>query len=66
MDIRINAFPNSGFFYDLGYLLGAAMFLGGAGASRSLNREVTMKLILVKWINGASTVGQRTLPTFQV
>ena len=34
MDIRIYAFPNSGFFYDLGYLIGAAMFLGGAGASR--------------------------------
>ena len=28
MDIRIYAFPNSGFFYDLGYLIGA-MFLGG-------------------------------------
>ena len=34
MDIRIYAFPNSGFFYDLGYLIGAAMFLGGSGASR--------------------------------
>ena len=34
MDIRIYAFPNSGFFYDLGYLIGAATFLGGAGATR--------------------------------
>ena len=66
MDIRINAFPNSGFFYDLGYLLDAARFLGGAGARRSLNREVTMKLILIKWINSVSTGRQRTLPTFQV
>lgn len=32
LDIRIYAFPNSGFFYDLGYLIGAAMFLGGGGA----------------------------------
>lgn len=31
-DIRIYAFPNTGFFYDLGYLIGAAMFLGGGGA----------------------------------
>jgi hypothetical protein len=33
MDIRIYAFPNSGFFYDLGFLIGAAGFFGGAGAS---------------------------------
>ena len=33
MHIRIYAFPNSGFFYDLGFLIGAAAFLGGAGAS---------------------------------
>jgi hypothetical protein len=32
-DIRIYAFPNSGFFYDLGFLIGAAGFLSGAGAS---------------------------------
>lgn len=31
-DIRIYAFPNTGFFYDFGYLIGAAMFLGGGGA----------------------------------
>lgn len=32
-DVRIYAFPNSGGWYDFGYLLGAAMFLGGGGAS---------------------------------
>jgi hypothetical protein len=31
-DIRIYAYPNSGSFYDLGYLLGAMMSLGGTGA----------------------------------
>lgn len=33
-DARIYAFPNSGRLYDLGFLIGAALFLGGAGASR--------------------------------
>ena len=32
-DHRIYAFPNSGAWYDFGYLLGASMFLGGGGAS---------------------------------
>jgi len=32
-DVRIYAFPNTGGWYDFGYLLGAAMFLGGGGAS---------------------------------
>jgi len=32
-DCRIYAFPNSGGWYDLGYFLGASMFLGGGGAS---------------------------------
>lgn len=31
-DIRIYAYPNSGGWYDFGYLIGAAMILGG-GAS---------------------------------
>ena len=31
-DVRIYAFPNSGMFYDLGYLVGAMMSLGGTGA----------------------------------
>lgn len=34
-DYRIYAFPNSGGWYDFGYLIGAAMFLGGGGASAS-------------------------------
>ncbi|WP_208993731.1 hypothetical protein [Alcanivorax sediminis] len=33
MDIRIYSFPNSGLGYDIGFFLGAAMFLGGGGAS---------------------------------
>jgi hypothetical protein len=32
-DYRIYAFPNTGAWYDFGYLLGASMFLGGGGAS---------------------------------
>jgi len=32
-DVRIYAFPNSGGWYDFGYLIGASMFLGGSGAS---------------------------------
>jgi hypothetical protein len=35
MDVRIYEFPNSGGFYDLGYFIGASMFLGGGGASAS-------------------------------
>ena len=34
-DVRIYAFPNSGGWYDFGYLIGAGMFLGGGGASAS-------------------------------
>ena len=32
-DFRIYAYPNSGGWYDFGYLIGASMFLGGGGAS---------------------------------
>jgi hypothetical protein len=32
-DVRIYAFPNSGGWYDFGYLIGASLFLGGAGAN---------------------------------
>lgn len=32
-DVRIYAFPNSGGWYDFGYLIGAAIFFGGSGAS---------------------------------
>lgn len=31
-DVRIYAFPNTGFFYDLGFFIGASAFLGGGGA----------------------------------
>lgn len=34
-DIRIYAFPNTGGWYDFGFLLGAMAFLGGGGASSS-------------------------------
>jgi len=32
-DIRIYSFPNSGGWYDFGFLIGAGVFLGGGGAS---------------------------------
>jgi hypothetical protein len=32
-DVRIYAFPNSGGWYEFGYLIGAAMFLGGGATS---------------------------------
>jgi hypothetical protein len=32
-DYRIYAFPNSGGWYDFGYVIGASLFLGGFGAS---------------------------------
>jgi len=31
-DARIYAFPNSGFWYDVGFFLGASAFLGGGAA----------------------------------
>jgi hypothetical protein len=34
-DCRIYAFPNSGGWYDFGFLIGAAMFLGGSAGSAS-------------------------------
>lgn len=33
MDVRIYNFPNAGRWYDFGYLIGAAMILGGGGAA---------------------------------
>lgn len=33
-DYRIYAFPNSGGWYDFGYLIGAAMFFGGGASAR--------------------------------
>ena len=35
MDYRIYAFPNSGGWYDLGFVLGALASLGATGASAS-------------------------------
>jgi hypothetical protein len=32
-DVRIYAFPNSGVWYDFGFLMGAAAVFGGSGAS---------------------------------
>jgi hypothetical protein len=37
-DVRIYAFPNSGFTYDLGFLIGAAAVLGGSGHSARRRR----------------------------
>jgi hypothetical protein len=37
-DVRIYAFPNSGFGYDLGFLIGASSFLGG-GARGACRRK---------------------------
>jgi hypothetical protein len=34
-DYRIYAFPNSGVWYDVGYVIGAAAFLGGGGSAAS-------------------------------
>jgi len=33
-DARVYAYPNSGFGYDLGFVIGAALFFGGAGRAR--------------------------------
>jgi len=40
-DYRIYAYPNSGWWYDLGYFLGASAFLGGSGASARANASAT-------------------------
>lgn len=34
-DIRVYSFPNSGFWYDFGFVLGVAAFFGG-GVSQSM------------------------------
>jgi hypothetical protein len=34
-DVRVYAFPNSGFLYDLGFFIGATSFLGGGAHSAS-------------------------------
>ena len=35
-DVRIYAFPNSGGWYDFGFMLGAACFFGGGGGTAKL------------------------------
>jgi hypothetical protein len=37
-DVRVYAFPNSGFTYDLGFLIGAAAVLGGSAHSARRRR----------------------------
>ena len=41
-DIRVYAFPNSGGWYDLGFVLGAALFYGGSGSGSSRAASLTM------------------------
>jgi hypothetical protein len=38
-DIRVYAFPNSGGWYDAGFVLGAALFYGGIGRGESKAEE---------------------------
>lgn len=38
-DYRIYAYPNTGFWYDVGYLFGVMMLLGGGGAGASHHRS---------------------------
>ncbi len=37
-DYEVYAFPNSGGWYDLGFLFGASMFFGGGGAGAGKRR----------------------------
>jgi hypothetical protein len=37
-EVRVYAFPNSGFFYDLGFFIGATGFLGGGAHSACRRR----------------------------
>ena len=37
-DVRVYAYPNAGGWYDLGFVLGAMMFLGGGGAGSRKRR----------------------------
>ena len=34
LDIRVYAFPNSGWFYDLGFMLGLLPYAAGGAAAR--------------------------------
>ena len=47
-DYRIYAFPNSGGWYDFGFLLEAMMFLGGGGAgSKKVKKKKQLQLDIV-------------------
>jgi len=37
-DVRVYAFPNGGFWYDLGFFIGASAFLGGGGGAAGRRR----------------------------
>ena len=38
-DVRIYEYPNSGLWYDVGYVLGASIFFGGSGAGAKSSRR---------------------------
>ena len=38
-DVRVYAFPNAGFWYDLGFVIGAAFFFGGGTVSVRFRRH---------------------------
>lgn len=38
-DVRIYAFPNSGGWYDFGYLIGVMLFFGGGGGATARGRR---------------------------
>ena len=39
-DIRVYAFPNNGGWYDFGFVIGAAIFYGGAGGRTSIHFSI--------------------------
>lgn len=41
LDVEIYAYPNTGILYNLGYFIGASMFLGGGGAGAKGGRRKT-------------------------
>ncbi|MCW5774542.1 MAG: hypothetical protein KIT16_23060 [Rhodospirillaceae bacterium] len=38
-DVRVFAYPNAGFWYDLGFVIGAAFMFGGGTVSVRFNRR---------------------------
>jgi hypothetical protein len=43
-DYRIYAFPNSGWWYDFGFVIGASAVVGGTAASASTARQQTQPI----------------------